>query len=109
MLGDTLKALRDKKGVTQETIAEMLKIKRQTYSAYERNVSLPDILALVQIADYFDVSLEYLVGDEIKAKTGKKPLSPEQTALVNAAEDMSAEDMKNVLEYAEFLKQKRNS
>lgn len=48
----------------QNTLALELHIGRQSISAYERGVTLPDIYLLMQIADYFDVSLDELAGRE---------------------------------------------
>ena len=43
MLGNRLKELRTSKKMTQDDMANLLNIKRQTYSAYERGISFPDI------------------------------------------------------------------
>lgn len=47
---------------TQEDVALFLNIKRQTYSAYERGISKPDPDTLSALADYFNVSVDYLLG-----------------------------------------------
>ncbi len=109
MLGDVLKDLRTKRGATQDDMADLLKIKRQTYSAYERNVSLPDIPSLITMASYFGVSIGYLVEDETKAAHGEQPLSPAQKDLLAEIATLPAEDLKKLQEYAELLKLKRNS
>lgn len=62
MLGDMLKDLRNRNNKNQEELADYLGVKRQTYGAYERNVSLPDLDALKKIAKYFEVSTDYLLG-----------------------------------------------
>ncbi len=54
---------RRSKKINQEEIAQYLGLKRQTYSAYEREVSTPDSLTLKKIADYFEVSTEYFFSD----------------------------------------------
>ncbi|MDL2233161.1 helix-turn-helix domain-containing protein [Ruminococcaceae bacterium OttesenSCG-928-L11] len=59
MLGERLKRIRKGKRITQDEIAGYLGVKRQTYSAYERGVSIPDSLTLKKIADYFEVSTDY--------------------------------------------------
>jgi transcriptional regulator with XRE-family HTH domain len=64
MLGDMLKTLRAEKGVGQDELAQMLNIKRQTYGAYERGVSLPDVNTLATLADYFGVTTDYLLNRE---------------------------------------------
>jgi len=59
MLGDRLKKIRKSKKITQDEIAGFLGVKRQTYSAYERGVSVPDSLTLKKLADYFEVSTDF--------------------------------------------------
>ncbi|OES45413.1 helix-turn-helix domain-containing protein [Domibacillus iocasae] len=60
MLGDKLKALRGKR--TQEEVANAIGLSRARYSHYENNRVEPDIDILVKIADYYKVSVDYLVG-----------------------------------------------
>ncbi len=59
-LGKKLKELRNEKGLTQQQVADMLKISRVNYTRYETDVSNPDFDTLVALADLFDVSLDYL-------------------------------------------------
>ncbi len=108
MLGDTLKTLRIKKGATQDDIAALLKIKRQTYSAYERNISLPDISSLRTLAKYFEVSVGDLINDEISFTEEKKDLPLKQQEFLMVCADMDHEELNKLLEYAEFIKFKRN-
>ncbi len=65
MLGERLKEIRELKKLTQNDVANYLKIKRQTYSAYERNKSLPDANTLSLLATYFAVTADYLLDLEI--------------------------------------------
>lgn len=62
LIGDILKELRQEKKITQDDIAELLKIKRQTYSAWERGKSSPDINTIIRLADYYSVNTDYLLG-----------------------------------------------
>lgn len=62
MVGDILKQIREENKLTQENIATLLNIKRQTYSSYERNISLPDINVISLLADYYRTSTDYLLG-----------------------------------------------
>lgn len=64
MLGKRLRKVRKEKKITQEEISGFLGVKRQTYSAYERGVSIPDSLTLKKLADYFCVSTDYFFLDE---------------------------------------------
>jgi transcriptional regulator with XRE-family HTH domain len=62
VLPEKLKEIRKKKKVTQDAIAGHLGILRQSYSAYERGVSMPDAKQLKRLADYFGVSTEFFFG-----------------------------------------------
>ncbi len=53
-------ALRKKKGVTQEQLATAVNISPQAVSKWETGVSLPDVQTLPLIAEYFEVSVDYL-------------------------------------------------
>jgi transcriptional regulator with XRE-family HTH domain len=62
MIGDRLKKLREEQKVTQIKLAEILNISRDTYAQYEIDRRVPEYGTLEKLADYFDVSLDYLVG-----------------------------------------------
>ena len=59
-----LKQLRQKKGLTQQKLAEILGIKRNTYSDWENGKTEPSFENLVKLADLFEVSLDWLFGRE---------------------------------------------
>ena len=61
-----IKELRKEKKCTQLDVAEHLKIARTTFSAYEQGQNEPDIETLKKLADYFCVSVDYLIGHECK-------------------------------------------
>lgn len=55
-----LKLLREERHMTQTKIAEELGIKRITYNKYELEQAEPPIKTLIKMANYFNVSLDYL-------------------------------------------------
>jgi len=57
-----LKELRKKKHVSQTRLAIELNLSQNTVSRYETGEHEPDLVTLVLIADYFDVSVDYLLG-----------------------------------------------
>jgi len=61
---DKLKTLRKQKNLTQEQIAETLGVSCQAISKWETSSSYPDISLLPIIADYFGVSVDYLLGHD---------------------------------------------
>ena len=62
MLGEQLALLRHARGLRQKEVASHLGISREAYSQYENNVRHPSPPMLIQIADYFHVSMDFLAG-----------------------------------------------
>lgn len=63
-LGDIIKKLRKQRNLTQEQIAEAFGVSCQAISKWETGTSYPDISLLPIIADYFGVSVDYLLGHD---------------------------------------------
>ena len=59
-----LKELRKENKKTQQEVANLLNIAQTTYGGYELETSEPTIETLCKLADYYGVSLDYLVGRE---------------------------------------------
>ena len=59
---DRLKQLRADKHITQKDIAEYLTISVRAYQHYETGSRYPDFHGVIKLADYFNVSIDYLVG-----------------------------------------------
>ena len=66
MLAQRLKELRFANEFTQRNLSDYLEINEKTYSKYESGTREPCISRLIQIASLYDVSLDYLVGNECK-------------------------------------------
>jgi transcriptional regulator with XRE-family HTH domain len=60
--GDRIALLREKNGLTQEELSAKLGISRAALSHYETNRREPDYNTLQKIADFFEVSIDYLLG-----------------------------------------------
>lgn len=61
-LGENIKRLRREKDLTQEALAEFLGVTFQSVSNWERGESYPDITMLPEIAGFFKVSVDELLG-----------------------------------------------
>lgn len=67
-----LKEIRTKKGLTQQRVALDLNISREALSYYENGKRCPDVQMLINLAEYFDVSIHYLItGNEFHPKHPK--------------------------------------
>lgn len=62
IFGDHLKALRKAKGITQKQLATDISASERGIQQYELGERKPTYDMLIALADYFDVSLDYLVG-----------------------------------------------
>ncbi len=60
-----LKELRISKNLTQEELAKKLSMTQKTYSNYENEKTEPNINTLIQIADFYNVTLDYLLDRNI--------------------------------------------
>lgn len=64
-----LKMLREKKGISQQTLADIFGISQQSVNNYENHETEPDIYMLMKLADYFEVSVDLLIGHTTKQNT----------------------------------------
>ena len=69
-IGERIESLRGEKQITQYQLAKLLEVSRQAVSKWENDLSSPDTLNLIRLADILDTDVEYLA-------TGRHtPLSP---------------------------------
>lgn len=59
---ENLKVLRSEFAITQKQLADVIGVSQQSINKYENHNIEPDIETLKRIADYFDTSIDYLVG-----------------------------------------------
>lgn len=71
MFGNQLKQFRTNKKITQKNLSQTLSIAPTTYNAYEKNISEPNIDTLIKFADYFQISLDELVGRDFLQNNSK--------------------------------------
>ena len=66
-IGERISQLRQEKGLSQIQLAGILSVSRQAVSKWENDLSSPDTINLIRLADILDTEVEYLA-------TGKKPV-----------------------------------
>ncbi|HEM2866474.1 helix-turn-helix domain-containing protein [Streptococcus suis] len=86
-LAQQIKNLRTAKNLSQDELAEKLYISRQAVSKWENGEATPDIDKLVQLAEIFGVSLDYLV----LGKEPEKEILVEQRGKMNVWEYLNEE------------------
>ncbi|MBN6187748.1 helix-turn-helix transcriptional regulator [Aneurinibacillus sp. BA2021] len=116
MFGIRLKELRQQRQLTQEETARRLNISRGTYAHYEIGKRQPDFATLQKLADFFDVSIDYLLGridepaslpqflrdpsDDISSYEGYRDLSPKEQEIVK-------EQVRHTIKIIKELKDKK--
>ena len=71
-LGDNIRKKRSEKNISQEYLAEMLDISRQSISKWENGLSEPSRKNLIQLADILECKLSELLGQEDGSKANDK-------------------------------------
>jgi transcriptional regulator with XRE-family HTH domain len=74
-LGETIRSKREERDMTQQELADLLHVTRQTVSRWESGSRCPDLILSKKIADTFDISLDELVSSSdvdsyVPRKTG---------------------------------------
>lgn len=70
-----IKTLRKEHKKTQQNIADLLNIRRSTYGEYERGKILPPMDKMKILAEYFNVSVDYLIGNVENKETEQIDIS----------------------------------
>lgn len=67
-IGSFLKELRKEKNLTQEQLAEKLNVSGRTVSRWETGSNMPDISLLIELAEFYDVSIPEIIDGERKSE-----------------------------------------
>lgn len=71
-IGFFLKELRKEKNLTQEQLAEKMNVSGRTVSRWETGHNMPDISLLVELAEFYDVSIPEIIDGERKSESMEK-------------------------------------
>lgn len=89
MLGQNIRMLRQARGLSQVDLGKRLNVSKQSISNWENDNIMPSVETLVQMADFFSVSTDYLLGRTDKQYLDVSGLNPTQiTHLQMLAEDL---------------------
>lgn len=99
---ELLKELRQEKGDTQSDVARALNISQKAYSYYERGEREPSIDMLIQISNYFNVTVDYLLGRE---KSKYYELSEDEYNLIKKYRMLSERSKGKINERIDIIKE----
>ena len=99
MLGERLRALRERHGLSQQQVADKLGMSASAVGMYEQNRRQPDNETLKKFSNLFDTSIDYLLGNDIKTNNDNKELletiSTDLSDPLNKALYSKASELKN--------------
>lgn len=108
LFGDKLRELRKENNMTQKDIANMFNIKEATVSAWEVGKAQPSIDTIIVLAQYFNVSTDYLLGfnqNDLNKMDKLKIACQENGILVG--QDFTIEEFEKAMSIVEMLKEKK--
>lgn len=109
MFGKRLNYLRRISNVTQEQLGNFLGYTKNAISRWENGNSEPDLNTINKIANYFDVSVDYLINDEEKDDIEKLKSTLKEVGLLNGNDDMTKEDFEKALEIIKIMKETKDT
>ena len=68
-LGEKLSKLRKEYNYTQEQLADILGVSRQSISKWESDIAYPETEKLIELGKFFECSMDYLLKDDVTEKT----------------------------------------
>lgn len=88
-ISDRIQSLRKAKGITQEQLADAVGVSRQAVSKWEAEQSVPDLERVVAMAEYFDVTTDYILRGIEPAPTAqaRERVSPRTMCIIATALD----------------------
>ena len=102
-----LKQLRLEKKVSQQTLAEYCNVSQQSIYKYENNLAEPELITLMRLADYFNTSIDYLVGytasPDVENIIIEIPLEPNDISYVKKYVKLSSKRKKVIQDMIDCL------
>jgi transcriptional regulator with XRE-family HTH domain len=93
MFKDNLRRLREAKSLTRKQLAKILETTEYTIRDYENGKTEPDIKMLIKMADFFDRTLDELVGRP------KRPVSEDKEKLIEIIDQLPEEKRRIAIEF----------
>ena len=97
-----LKFLREQANLSQSEFSKIFNISQNTYSNYETGKTQPDLELLSKFADFYNVSLDYLIDRQYRNSIGY--LTSEQLENIKVILSLPENQQNKVFGYAESLK-----
>ena len=95
-LAESIRTFRKERGLTQEQLAEKIKVSGRTVSRWETGSNMPDISLLAELADFYDVSIPEIIDGERKSEQMNEELKETVIKVTDYTETNNARLLKRV-------------
>lgn len=106
-IGKRLRNLLEERNMSQRKLAEDLNLAATTINGYIMENRQPDYDTLIQLAEYFHVSTDYLLGVTENRQMVDQPLTARERELVGLYRDLKSDKQDLLYEQAEFYRKSR--
>lgn len=100
-----MKELRKEKNITQDEIAKKIHISTRQYNSYETGQRTPTIQVLIDLANYYNVTLDYITGNE---KKRLEPTTNKERQILMKYRQLKKEYQKKIEERIDTLQEIQN-
>lgn len=95
-----LKLLRNQKKISQNKLAEIIGVSQQSINKYENHNIEPDIATLIKLADYFETSVDFLVGrtniNHLIEKVEPYDLNSDEMCIIDSYRQLSHKEKESI-------------
>lgn len=116
MIGEIIKKLRRERNITQEQLGNAIGVSKMAISYFEKGKKAPGRETLEKIADYFNITTDYLLGrsdDPELTEYESKVVTEEGNNIIKLIETLPKEERQKAWEqlemYVNYIKSKKNS
>lgn len=104
---ERLKYLRKTRGITQTKLGKYLGYRYTAISNYENADHQPDYDTLIKIAEYFDVSVDFLIGFDVSSE--RLECIPEEIHMLQMYRNLSLEEKEAIFRLIEVISKKESN
>lgn len=111
LLAERLRIYRLKKGISQQKLGILLSVSQQAVGKWEKGIAEPDSLTLNKLANYFGITVDYLLGrtDSPNLATPNEIQGIEIPFSIRInMEDLNVDQIEDVLNYIDYIKYKKD-
>lgn len=107
MFSNRLKELRESKGLSQKDLAQAFGLSQSTVGNWESGSREPNFKTIKELADFFDVSTDFLLGIANEPKSLDEQLEGINFALWGEVQDLTDGQKRDVINFVQFIKSRK--